>query len=140
MTMKVDIVGLDEFMASVDRARGDVPDMVRMVQLDVADRIVTGAKGNVKSKTGAAKGSIRVRQVGPQRIEVTGGGSRAPYFGWLDFGGTVGVNDSVVRPYRRRGRFIWFEYFDLELGGDIEDTMDEELADILRRAGLDVRS
>lgn len=132
------VEGLDEVIAAMDEAGGNLGDVVHDVEMELADRIVDGARGSVRSKSGAARGSIRSASKGPERVEISGGGSRAPYFGWLDFGGGVGVNDSVQRPYRRRGRYVWLEYFDLDDGGDVEQLMDDELVDVVERAGLDV--
>lgn len=82
-------------------------------------RFVTDTNGKVRRRkkeyTGAARDSIVVRETtsakGRNAIFIQGGNSKAPYFGWLDFGGTLKPEGerkaTIVRPFIKTGRFIY---------------------------------
>lgn len=104
--------------------------------MNAAEMIVSKAKPLVPLGPGIgghARDSLRA-QKGPKGPEAIGGGPRFPYYPWLDFGGRVGINRSVKRPFIREGRFIWPTYNKHE--ADIEDMMRDELIDVLKKAGL----
>lgn len=81
------LAAIDEFKDATDEA---------------AEYVYSRARRLIPRLTGAAVNSLDV-----QNGSVTAGGSKAPYFGWLDFGGSVGPNESVTRPFMQRGRYIW---------------------------------
>lgn len=86
-----------------------------------------------RGRSGAARASLKA-----MGATVSAGGSRAPYFGWLDFGGRVGVKKSVLRRYVAGGRYIW-PTLDRETRR-INEAMAEGLAAAVERAGLEVTS
>jgi hypothetical protein len=69
-------------------------------------------------------------------VRVAVGGTKAPYYPWLDFGGKVGRNDSTVRRFYSDGRYLYPSL--REVRGELEGVLLRSLTDVARRAGLDV--
>ncbi len=126
----IEIEGLAEFIESVYDVAVDLEELALDVGKTLASGIATRARAQVTRKTGAAQGSVGWTTKAGKAI-VKGGGAGAPYYGWLDFGGQG-------RPYRRRGRWIYAQFFDLEDSDGIEEQMEDDLVELLERAGLDV--
>ena len=83
------------------------------------------------------------------------GGKKAPYYGWLDFGGTVGKGrvsagvskkraggdfggkeGSIKRPWIDGGRYIYPAY--AANRESIHKALEQILAELVREAGLEV--
>jgi len=112
-----------------------IPDAIPGILEDAAKAVATAAARTVPTRTGAARGSIRV--VGAaQAATVTAGGSKAPYFGWLDYGGNVGRKKSVKRRYLRRGRYLQPAYEQNRTR--IDGAVDDGLADAIEARGVEV--
>ena len=71
-------------------------------------------------------------------VRIQAGSKRAPYYGWLDFGGKTGIGKSVVRPFYTEGRYIYPTYSANR--SQVIDVMIEEYSAIARDAGLEVSS
>lgn len=135
MRIDVDDAGV---RLALRRLEGEIPRIQTESGMKAARMIARDARGKVPlgpAEGGHARSSVvaQMTSIGPQ---VTGGGSRFPYFGWLDFGGRVGINDSVFRPFLKTGRYIWRSYADSALR--VRLIMRDELADGARRSGLEV--
>lgn len=120
---------LEAAMAKAARA---VPAVSDEVAETAADLIAARARGKVPARTGRARGSVRV-DPGQGAARVLAGGSRARYFGWLDYGGRL-REQNISRPYRRPGRYIY------PAAGEVWPKVIRELedgaTDIVRAAGL----
>lgn len=98
-----------------------------------ADIVATAAKAKVPVLSGRAAASMRA-------VVLSGGGgvrfgnAKAPYAPWLDFGGKVGRNRSVVRPFIKQGRFIYPAL--AEHRSQVVEVYDDLVDGVLRRAGL----
>lgn len=117
---------------AIRRAGRDLPKALETFLVMAARMTAADAEGLVpRGPSGAARRSLRAE--GPR---VTGGGSQAPYFGWLEFGGRTGINRSVERRFVRGGRYVWpaFDANRRKLIGLLED----DVAAAVRAAGLDV--
>jgi hypothetical protein len=124
--------GIEEWRANLARLMSGLSDMAD----DVARESAQGVKRRARALTpvgpglnGHARSSINVRGA-----TVRGGSRTYPYFGWLDFGGRVGINRSVHRPYLRSGRIMFVAY-----RGErplVEARMNRSLTSAARRAGL----
>ena len=85
---------------------------LREANRGAAEVVVAEARTLVPYRTGRARASLRAVATA-QRGQVRGGGAKAPYFGFLDYGnkvrsgGAVGRGDSVPRPYARTGRIVY---------------------------------
>lgn len=138
MTEPIRIVGLRELRRSLRRAGAEFPRALKAGFREAADLIVADAKPRVP--TGPAAGGHAIRSIRPSstasRVSVSEGGARFPYMPWLDFGGKVGPNNSVTRPFRKTGRYIWASFADRH--DEVLDRVDEAIADSARQAGLDV--
>jgi hypothetical protein len=67
---------------------------------------------------------------------VSGGGNKAPYYPWLDFGGRVGKNKSIRRPFLKDGRYIYAAFF---RGRDrYADVLQDALVKVAEQAGIEV--
>ncbi len=135
MAEAIKIDGLAEFSRNLRKLHADLPKALRVALNEAADVVVTDAKRHVPTRTGRAQRSIKARST-RTAVRVTEGGTRAPYMPWLDFGGRVGRRRSVVRPFRKEGRYLYRSYFDNR--GDFEEVLTRALLDVARQAGIEV--
>lgn len=133
----IEVEGLDEFVGALKAIDRGLPTMVRLVRNEAADLVISRARPEVVRRTGRAAGTLRARST-RRRTRITGGGSRGPYYAWLDFGGAVGINRSVRRPYRRQGRYVYRWYFQARDSGEIEEIMRRGLVRVATTAGFEV--
>lgn len=127
--------GLDVVARALTAAEQHLPDVVREATGAAAELLASRVRPKVPHRTGAAASSVRT-EPGPVSAVVAAGGSRAPYFGWLDFGGRVGRKKATLRPYTSTGRYL---YPGLSAADDqITAAEDKALVDVLTAAGLDV--
>lgn len=113
----------------------DLGKTVRVVLNGSAQLVVDRAVPKIPRRTGTAAGSLKARS-SQREARIAAGGRRAPHYPWLDFGGRVGPNKSVERPFLTIGRYIYPTVRDHR--GDIQDTMATGLSDLAARAGLQV--
>lgn len=133
----VQIVGLREFrrrLRALDRAN---PRMVRLALNEATQLVVDRATPTIPKRTGRARRSVRVGST-QSTARVRAGGARAPYFGWLDFGGRVGKNRSVERQFRASGRYLYISYYRVRDTGRFADVLDDALRRVAASAGLDL--
>lgn len=135
MTDAIRIEGLREFQRNLRALDSDLPKALRLALNDAANVIVDDARPRVPSRSGRARRSVKARSTRTMS-RVAGGGNRAPYYPWLDFGGKVGRNDSVRRPFLEKGRYIYNAYF--RHRGEFVDHLRNSLIDVARQAGVDV--
>lgn len=134
----ITIKGLNEFTKSLKKMDADLPKAVRLAGNKAADLIVTEARPRVPlgpGRGGHARSSVKAKST-RTAARVSGGGKRYPYYGWLDFGGRVGRNRSVNRPFLKDGRYIWRAFANNR--DKIVDVLESSLVDIAKDAGLDV--
>lgn len=135
-TIKID--GLAEFTRNLKKINKDLPKAVRLAGNKAADIVVAQARPRVPTgpgKGGHAKSSIKAKST-RTAARVSGGGKRYPYYAWLDFGGRVGPDRSVKRPFLREGRYIWKAFADNR--SKVEDVLTDALIDVARQAGVEV--
>lgn len=135
MADPIRIDGLRELQRSLKDIDGESQKALRLVNNDAADIVVGGARRLVRSKSGKARGSIRARS-SQREARVSGGGGRAPYYPWLDFGGAVGRARAIRRPFLKDGRYIYATYGARRTW--ILDRLEEGLIDLAKGAGLEV--
>ena len=127
--------GLTNLQKQLKAAENASPTMLRLALNDVSQVIVNVAKPRVPVRTGAAAGSLRAASTAT-KARVSAGGTRAPYYPWLDFGGAVGPNKSVRRPFIRGGRYIYEAYS--QEHKNILRLLEKRMAQVVTDAGLDV--
>lgn len=130
------IDGLRQFRAALRTVDNALAKQIREVGNRAAGIVVDQAKPRVPTRTGRAAKSVRVASTG-SAARVAAGGKRVPYFGWLDFGGKVGRNRSIARPFLVEGRYVWKAFDDNR--ERIAQELDDGLRDLARRAGLEPR-
>lgn len=125
--VEIQVGGLSDFRRSLDSARTHSDRQIELLVDDAAGVVLQNARSRVpRGPTGAARASLRIVE-GSGTSQLVGGSRRAPYYGWLDFGGVAGRR-GPRRPYKPRGRYILRALFDRE----------QELGRMIDQAGQNV--
>lgn len=130
----IKITGLRDLQAALKELDGESQKMLRTTLNEVAETVAAGARRRVPVKTGKARASIKAAS-SQREARVKGGGAKASYYPWLEFGGKVGPKRSVKRPYVNGGRYIYATYAANRDG--IMKGLDEAVGKLIDRAGLD---
>lgn len=136
---RIHVSGLREFNRNPRRIDREAPKGLRIAGNRAAGIVVRHAKPRVPSgpsARGHALSSIRASST-RTAARVSGGGKRFPYYPWLDFGGAVGIRDSVKRPFIKKGRYIWPAFADNR--DQVQSELYDALVDVAHRAGLNPR-
>lgn len=136
MAEPVKVVGLKEFTRDLGKVDRELPKAVRLALNDAAGVVLDYARPKVPRRSGAAAASVRAAST-RTAVRVKGGGRRAPYYPWLDFGGRVGRARSVERPFYKDGRYIYDGYFKRK--DEMVDVMQRRLREVADEAGLAVQ-
>lgn len=132
--IKVD--GLREFQRTLRALDAGLPRTLRLAHNEAAKIVVDWAQPRVPARTGKARASVRATS-SQREARVTGGGKRVPYYPWLDFGGRVGRNRTVQRPFQKGGRYIYPGY--TRNKDKIQDALVDALVQVAVDAGLTVQ-
>lgn len=135
MPATIKINGLRELRDALKAAEDATPKALRPALNEGAQELLDYARPQVPKRTGKARASMKVRST-QRAARVAAGGSRAPWYPWLDFGGRVGRNRSVVRQFYAEGRYIYptLRKKHEEIVGRIGDAV----LRVIREAGLEV--
>ena len=133
------VEGLADFSRALGKIDRDLAKTLRTVLNDAADPVADTARRRVEHKTGAAARSIKTSSTRTES-RVKGGGNRAPYYPWLDFGGGVGRRKRTRRPFKKTGRYIFAVYGEMRDSGEFTAMLDEGLKDMGRRAGIAIET
>ena len=91
------------------------PDLVPVLRNELKTAInatvVPNVRRNVPRRSGRAANSVRATS-GGNTLYINAGNAKAPYFGWLDFGGELrgrgrGRAQTISRPVLKRGRYVY---------------------------------
>ncbi|MEV0425386.1 HK97 gp10 family phage protein [Micromonospora sp. NPDC050495] len=129
------IDGLAEFTRNLKKLDADLPKTLRVAMNGAAKVVVDWAQPRVPRRSGRAARSIKARST-RSAVRVAGGGTRVPYYPWLDFGGKVGPSRSVSRPYRKEGRYLWAGL--AAKRDEVRKVTEDALLDAARKAGIEV--
>ena len=132
----IKVEGLREFRSSLRKMDAGLPKTLRVAGNRAANVVVDEAKPRVPRLTGRAAASIRVAST-QASARIRAGSKRVPWFPWLDFGGRVGRNKSVRRPFLKEGRYIWAAFADKR--DAVERELQDALVDVARTAGVEVQ-
>lgn len=131
----IKVAGLREFQKALKQMDGESQKKLRVVLNESATTVARGAARRVPRQTGRAAASLRASS-SQREARVMGGSSKVPWYPWLDFGGRVGRNKSVSRPFVTGGRYM---YPTFSANRDsIYKALQKSLADLAREAGLAV--
>ncbi|MBL8926317.1 MAG: hypothetical protein JNM77_08760 [Pseudonocardia sp.] len=134
----IKVEGLAEFNRSLRRLDRNAPKALRLAGNVAAGIVVKEAKPRVPlgpGKGGHARSSLKAAST-RTAARVSAGGNKFPYYGWLDFGSKKKYPRLPVRPFRKRGRYIWAAFGDRR--EDVQETLREELVAAAESAGLGV--
>lgn len=137
-TEPIQIRGMSEFVRNLKKIDGDLPKAVRLAANESANVVVRYAKPKVPRGTGPggrAASTVRAKST-RTAARVSGGSKKHPHYPWLDFGGRVGRNRSVRRPFIKEGRYIWATYS--ERYEEVWRTLHGALIDVARQSGVEV--
>jgi hypothetical protein len=107
----VQVTGLKEFVKAIKQVDPEHAKELRKLLNRAADVIVREARPRVPQVSGRASSTVKPQST-QKMARVVGGGNRAPYYGWLDFGGWGGTKKQNYRPMIREGRYIYAAYHD----------------------------
>lgn len=129
------VEGLSDLNRSLRRVDSEAPKALRLALNDAADIVIRKVQQGIPRRTGKAVNSIKAASTRTS-VRVRIGGSRAPYYPWLDWGGKTGKGKKTVRPFIREGRYL---YPTLRTERTrFEAALTAALAGLARDAGLDV--
>lgn len=135
MADAIKVEGLKEFRSNLKAMDKNLPKALRLAFNEAADLVVADARPRVPSRTGRARGTVKARST-QTMARVVGGGNRAPYYPWLDFGGRVGRGKQTKRPVLADGRYIYPAFRANRTR--FTDKMSDSLIKVARSAGIEV--
>lgn len=133
----IKIDGLREFQKGLKDMDGETQKKLKVVLDDAAGVVVRGASSRVPARTGRARASVRARS-SQREAKVLGGSAKVPYYGFLDFGGSVGRKKATRRPFVSEGRYL-YPAFHANRDG-IYKALQQSLVKLAEQAGLEVDS
>lgn len=136
MASNIDVRGIRKVNRAFRQIDRNLPKETAAELQGVARVVAHQVQAKVPRRTGRARGSVRTRKRQNTAVLVAGG-NRVPYYQWLDFGGRVGVNKSVRRPFLKKGRYIYPTI--AEHGDEIKKNVEQTLVNVARKAGFEVR-
>lgn len=139
--LKVEVRGLAELNRAFRQVDREIPKQLKVAFRAIADEIARDAAGKVPRRSGKAAGSIKgkAREKG---ASIAFGGSAAPYFPWLNFGGSTGRGHgsgkgAITRDLVKPDRYI---YATMEEHKDrTADAVDKAVESVVKTAGFEQR-
>lgn len=135
MADPIKVEGLSTFVRDLKKLDRELPKALRLAFNQAADIVVQDARAKIPTKSGRAKSTVRAKST-QTASRISGGGKRAPYYPWLDFGGRVGRNKSVRRPFLTEGRYIYDSFY--RNRPRYVELLEASLLDAARSAGVEV--
>lgn len=129
------VEGMRDLQRALRELDGESQKEIRVALNAVAETVAQGAARRVPKRTGKARASLRA-QSSQRETRIAAGGRKAPYYGWLDFGGRIGRDKATVRPFVRQGRYIWPTI--AANRDNLAQAVEKALVDLARSKGLEV--
>lgn len=135
MDVKVEFEGIGKFKKALKSVADDLPRELQAEFKEVAV-FIAGQIASVvpRGESGKARASVKPRatQTG---ASIRAGGASAPYMPWLDYGGKVGRNKSIVRPFISTGRYVYPTILgEREV---IESAAEHAIVSVAKKAGFE---
>ena len=138
MSDAVKIDGLTQFSKAIKDIDSGLPKMLRLALNKSADLVVTSARPRVPTHSGRAKASIKAAS-SQDKVRIKAGGSKAPHYPWLDYGGEGRRKGRpTARPFQRSGRFLYPVYYAKRDSGEFIAIMNAALLEVVDAAGIEV--
>ena len=102
----IQVRGLRELRSTLRGIEKELGPELRKGLNEVAEVVLETARPLVPTRSGKARASLKAGST-EKAVQIKAGGAKAPYWGWLDFGGKVGRAKSVRRPFIMEGRYIY---------------------------------
>lgn len=102
----IKITGLVDFQRAVKLAEDGLQKQLRVVFNEAAEIVVGSGRPFIPRRSGRLAATFRASS-GQRNATVTLGKAATPYAGWIEFGGRVGPNQSVRRPFIPGGRSMY---------------------------------
>jgi hypothetical protein len=136
LDFKVEVRGIGKFNSGLRRIDRTLPGEMKKEFLELSDYVAGRIRSKVPRRTGRAAASVKPKAT-TRSAGIAFGGNAAPYYPWLDFGGRVGRNKSIVRPFIKEGRYV---YPTLRQERDnIAEAADTAIERVAERAGFKTR-
>lgn len=135
MVDPVKVEGLKPFVRALKTFDSDLPKTVRIGLNDAVQIVVDWARPRIPKRSGRAQRSLKAAST-RTAARIQAGGSRAPYYPWLDFGGRVGRQRAVKRGFIREGRYIFKGL--RETRPEFEAAVNRALVRVAEGTGLEV--
>lgn len=133
--MTVAVEGLANLNRSLRQLDADAPKGLRLALNMSADLLIAEVRPEIPSRSGKARASLKAAST-RTAVRIRVGGSRAPYYPWLDFGGRTGKNKTAKREFIREGRYL---YPTLRREREkFEAALNRALGDLTRASGLEL--
>lgn len=136
MSDAIRVDGLRQFQKALRDMDADLPKQIRLILNEAAQEVIDYAKPKVPRRTGRAVASIKARS-SQREVRIAVGGTKAPYYPWLDFGGEGRRKGRPAeRPFIRGGRYL---YPGLDARRtEVTEIMAKGMTLLASSAGLDV--
>lgn len=144
MDVKIEVQNLGKFTSSLRKVNDGLPSAMKEGFTKIADIVRDATRAKMPHRSGDAKGSVTSR--GKQRgAAIAVGGQKAPYYPWLDFGGSVGRghmpgkawSGAIKRDVIPKGRYLYPSI--AENSDTIKRETDALLERVIKGAGFDSR-
>lgn len=89
VSVGLQVQGLGQLLTALGKVSPEARKQLRTAGRDIGRDLASATAAKVPKRTGRAAASLKA-SVSGDRVLVTGGGAKAQYYAWLDFGGTVG--------------------------------------------------
>lgn len=139
MEPSVRVQGIPQLRSALRKIDAELPREMNQEFGKLAAKIAEKIAGKVPRLSGKAAGSVKGRSGG----KIAFGGSAAPYFPWLDFGGSTGRghkpgasgSGSIKRATPPDGRYVYPTL--KEERGTIHDDVDRLISRLASQAGFE---
>ncbi|GIH07501.1 hypothetical protein Rhe02_55680 [Rhizocola hellebori] len=129
------IEGLAAFSRNLKKLNGDLPKALRMALNEASGIVVDEASRRIPRRTGKAQASLKAKSTRTES-RIGGGGNRAPYYAWLDFGGRTGRRRSIKRAFLPEGRYLYASLADKR--HEFDAALSAALLRVASEAGIEV--
>lgn len=143
-SVRVEVRGLAELNRAFRQVESDLPNELKGAFRAIAEDVAQEASGKVPHRSGRAAGSIKPR-AGAKGAAIAFGGSSAPYFPWLNFGGSTGRghvpgtggSGAIKRPLVKPDRYVYSTITDRQ--EKTRDAVDKAITSVAHGAGFETR-
>lgn len=143
MDVSVKVTGLRELAGAFKAVDANLPKEMRAGFLGIAEHVVSVVQQRMPFRTGRAASSVKPRATA-KGASIAAGGTKAPYYPWLDFGGSVGRghvsgqawSGAIKRDAPKGGRYIYPAIG--EERDEIAAAVDAAVEHVSRQAGFDL--